>query len=170
MRAGRLLAALTFALLVFAGFVATNITTAELSVPACACPSVNELVVHDLATLDGLASEYAARRGGLFPTYDEFSAMVQAKSRADLTRQVDLTPQVDLATGTFTFAPGRDDHGTVGYGVSADRRQHLLLGIGLTVRYRDTYLFGHRSSRELIGFDLPVLRPGDTPPEPSPRG
>jgi hypothetical protein len=161
-RARPLLAAMTLMLLVVAGTVAANITIAELTAPACACPSVNELVVEDLATLDALAREYAAGLGGLFPSYDEFIAMAPPGHGRD------LTSQVDLATGSFTFVPGRDDARRVGYAVSADRRQYLLLGIGLTERYRDTYMFGHRLSHRRAGFDFPILRPGDPPPEASP--
>jgi hypothetical protein len=79
-----------------------------------------------------------------------------------------LTDEVDPSTGTFNFTPTLADVHKIGYAISPDCRSYVLVGIGLTEKHRTTYLFGHRISDEVTGHELPILHPGDVPPEPSP--
>lgn len=142
--------------------VLIGLTSSVFVTAACGCVTVNQHVVSALNELDALVQQYAHEHSLLYPSYAELILMAPDYI-AD-----DMTPAVDLGTGTFQFTPSVRDAQTCGYAVSADRRSHVLLGIGLTERHRTIYLFGRRVSDRVIGYEVPILHPGDTPPEPSP--
>ncbi len=150
--------------LVAIGLVVVGLSSSVLIDSVCACGTVNQGVVMKLNWLDRLVQGYAAEHDGLFPTYDEF---VQMDEIGERTRK-SLTPQVDLASRNFTFALARDDSREIGYAVSDDGRDYVLLGRGLTRKYQVWRLFGIKIWQKFIGYELPILYPGDTPPENSP--
>lgn len=140
-----------------------GLTSARVATSACACGTVNQDVVYSLNALDDRVRQYAVEHGGLFPSYAELAAMV-----TDDWDRRHLTAEVDFASGTFTFVPGLRDIHKIGYAVSADRRDYVLLGIGWTVYSEVTDWYGHRVSSRVLKHELPILHPGSTPPEPSP--
>ena len=146
-----------------AGCLAVGLTSSEFSTPACACGTVSMEVVRDLDQLDGLVRQYAADHGGKFPAFGQLVTLV-----TDKRIRRNLTSQVDVASGSFTFTPARADVYRIGYAVSDDGDDYILLGVGLTEKYAVKYLFGHWVGREFIGYEFPILHPGDVPPEPSP--
>jgi hypothetical protein len=145
------------------GYLALGVNSREFTKSACACVTVNMHVVGRLDQLDYLVQQYAAEHYGEFPTYEEL-LIIAAGEGIDRG----LTPQVDSVSGEFTFVPTRDDASKIGYAVFADRRSYILIGIGLTEKYRAVSLYGREVGKQLIGFEFPILRSGDTPPEPSP--
>ncbi len=164
MRAKRLLAITALTGLITVSVIIVGMTSSEFVTSACACGTVNDVVISDLNQLDGLVRQYAVEHNGLLPTYAELTALTEGNAWI----RAHLTSQVDLITGMFTFRPTPKDVYTLGYAVSVNRDRYILLGIGLNEKYKDTYLFGRRINREIIGYSLPILRPGDIPPTPSP--
>lgn len=131
------------------GFLATGISVSTHS--ACACITVNDVVLYRLNWIDGLVQQYATEHNGLFPTYDELEAMVAL----DPHQQGGLTPNVGLSTRSFTFVPTEHDVEKIGYAVSDDRRDYVLLGVGL---YERRIQFTSEHSLP-AGHEFPVLRP-----------
>lgn len=142
------------------GYLAVGLSTSAFIASACACGTVNMEVVIRLNELDSLVQQYAAEHDGNFPTYEELWAITVSRRI-----NVNLTPWVDLTSRQFTFVPARTDVYKIGYAVSDDRDEYVLLGVGLTEKYMVTYLFGREIGRWLVGHEFPVLHPGDTPPE-----
>lgn len=153
----------TFTIGSIAGCLAAGLSSSEFSTSACACGTVNMEVVGNLDQLDGLVRQYAADHDGSFPTYEQLVTLA-----TDRRIKRSLTSQVDIASRSFSFTPAQADAHKIGYAISSDRSDYVLLGVGLTERYAVRYLFGRRVSREFIGYEFPILHPGDVPPEPSP--
>jgi hypothetical protein len=152
-----------FTVVSIAGCLAAGLSSSEFSTPACACGTVSMEVVRDLDQLDGLVRQYAVDHDGKFPAFGQLVALV-----TDKRIRRNLTSQVDVVSGAFTFTPARADVYRIGYAVSDDGNNYILLGVGLTEKYAVKYLFGHWVGRESIGYEFPILHPGDVPPEPSP--
>jgi hypothetical protein len=164
MRAKHFLAPSAFVVLITIGIAMIGMTSSVFVTSACACGTVNDQVISDLNELDVMVQKYAIEHNGLLPTYDELVVLTAENKRI----QQRLTPQVIIVTGAFTFSPTIEDVNKIGYAISTDRREYILLGVGLNEKYKDTYLFGRRIGRDIIGYELPILRPGDIPPKPSP--
>lgn len=145
------------------GYLALGVSRQSFIKPACSCGSVNMEVVMHLNHFEHLVQQYATEHNGKFPTYNELFAIA-----AEEKLERHLTSQISLKGGTFTFNPTRGPASTIGYAVSNDRRSYILLGIGLTVKFETLFLYGREIWTEEIGYEYPILRPGDTPPEPSP--
>jgi hypothetical protein len=146
------------------GVIMIGLTSSVFAASACACVTVNEEVVYELNELDSIVQKYANGHNGLLPTYDELVIMTTERQ----WMQRHLTPQADITTGTFMVSPTMNEVNQIGYAVSADRLEYILIGVGLNEKYKDTYLFGRWIGRDIIGYELPILRPGDTPPPSSP--
>jgi hypothetical protein len=166
MRAKHFLASSAVVVMTAVGAIMIGLTSSVFVTSACACGTVNDEVILALDTLDGLVQKYAFEHNGLHPTYNELVVLTATTEHKWIRRY--LTPQADVATGIFTFSPTMNDVRKVGYAVSADRHGYILIGVGLNEKYKDTYLFGRWMGRDIIGYELPILRPGDIPPEPSP--
>jgi hypothetical protein len=134
----------------------------------CGCPTVNEAVMYDLDHLDALVRQYPDSHGGCYPTYAELAAQIPAQEQKYLLPK--LTGEVDPATRAFTFTPARDDVYRIGYAITPDCRDYVLIGVGLIERHQTIFLFGQRIHDLILGREFPTLHPGDVPPEPSPRG
>ena len=166
MRVKSFLAPGAFLALIIAGVIVVSLASSEFVFvsSACACGTVNDEVIDILDELDAEVQKYATAHNGLFPTYSELVGLIAD----DRWFQPYLTPHVDVATGAFTFDPTRNDVHKIGYAVSLDQRQYILLGVGWTETYKRVYWFGQEVCRYLIGSEFPVLRPGDIPPKSSP--
>ena len=131
------------------GFLATGISISTRS--ACACITVNDVVRRRLNWLDGLVQQYAAEHSRLFPTYSEFEAMAVT----DPHGRGGLTSDVSLSTRSFTFVPTEHDVERIGYADSEDRRDYVLLGVGI---YERRIQFTSEHSLP-AGHEFPTLRP-----------
>jgi hypothetical protein len=121
---------------------------------ACACVSVDWLTAESVNRLDALVHQYAAEHNGLYPTYDELVTMAEQQD------QEYVTPQVDMAARSFSFRPSQTDALKVGYAVSADRRDYVLLGVG--GRRREVRLYG--KVIQPLSTKVHIIHPGDDPP------
>jgi hypothetical protein len=101
---------------------------------AGACVSVNWSTAESVNRLDALVHQYAADHNGLYPTYDELATMAEQRDKKY------MTPQINIAARSFSFRPSQADAQKVGYAVSADRRDYVLLGVG--GRRREVRLYG----------------------------
>jgi len=142
-----------------------GITSTQFQNPACACVTWNEMMISYLDSTEYLIQQYAAGHDGLYPTYQELQALLveEYPSRH-------LTNQVDIVTRTFTFNPAQAEVGTMGYVVSSDRKDYVLLGIGLIETHTQFSLFDQNLGQR-TSYEFPILRPGDIPtlPDPSDR-
>jgi hypothetical protein len=96
----------------------------------CACGTLNGSIASSLHELDGIIQQYGMDHQGLSPTYSELHELVSSDPRLGQM----LTPDVNFTSQAFTFDITRADAGRMGYAVSSDRRDHILLGIGMEVR------------------------------------
>ena len=154
MWAKRILIVSVLAVVITIGFLATGISVSRN--PVCACGTVNDSVSYYLEELDVRVQRYATDNSGLYPTFDTLRAMVASDKY--LWRQ--LTPRVDCSTQRFTFVPTKDDVHKIGYAVSDNQRDYVLLGIGLYER-RIQLTDEHSLP---AGYALPILRPRASQP------
>jgi len=121
---------------------------------AGACVSVNWSTAESVNRVDALVHQYAVEHDGLYPTYDELVAMAEERDKEY------LTPQVDMAARSFSFRPSQADAQKVGYAVSSDRRDYVLLGVG--GRRREVRLYG--KIIQPLSTKVHIIHPGDNPP------
>ena len=121
---------------------------------ASACLSVDGLAAESVNRLDALVHQYAANHNGLYPAYSELVTMAEQRD------QKYLTPQIDIAARSFSFRPSQADAQKVGYAVSADRRDYVLLGVG--GRRREVRLYG--KIIQPLSTKVHIIHPGDNPP------
>ncbi|MCP4543383.1 MAG: hypothetical protein GY832_40230 [Chloroflexi bacterium] len=148
---GFLAFAMTFSVLLIPGIGVTV-------VPVCACISTDWLLYRDLQKLDILVHQYAGEHNGLYPTYNEFEALVEQQYRER------LTPQVDIATRDFLFRPNNEDVEMLGYAVSSDHSDYVLLGVGL----REKMLSLYGVSGLPIGREIHIVHSDDAEPPMNP--
>ena len=120
----------------------------------CACVSPLWLVAGSVNRLDALVQQYASEHTGLYPRYDDLMKLAEARD------QQQLTPDIDIVTRTFLFVPMQADAHTVGYAVSADQQDYVLLGIGgrkMEVRIYKIVI-------PVLSTEMRILYPGDNPP------
>jgi hypothetical protein len=115
---------------------------------------VDWLAAERVNRLDALVHQYAVEHNGLYPTYDELVTMAEQRDKKY------MTPQVDMAARGFSFRPGQADAQKVGYAVSADRRDYVLLGVG--GRRREIRLYG--KVIQPLSTKVHIIHPGDNPP------
>jgi hypothetical protein len=106
----------------------------------CACGTVNGSVMSGLNELDGIIHQFIINHDGLSPTYTELVELVSSDSQLSQWLSQRLTPKVNFTSRAFTFPITQTDAGTIGYAVSSDRRDYVLLGIGIQIR--QMYFFG----------------------------
>jgi hypothetical protein len=121
---------------------------------ACACASVDWSAAERVNRLDALVHQYAVEHNGLCPTYDELVTIAEQQDKEY------MTSQVDMAARSFSFRPSQADAQKVGYAVSADRRDHVLLGVG--GRKVEVRLYG--KIIQPLSTKVHIIHPGDHPP------
>lgn len=153
-----------FTLVFVAGNLILGVRSQNFVRPACGCGFVNVEVAGDLERLDALVQQYAAEHHGDFPTYRDLLALTSSLKQFDRGY---LISRVDLLREKFSFTVAAADVYKIGYAVSEDRDRYVLLGVGQTDIYKGVYFYGIELWIEDTGLDdLPILRPGDTPPPP----
>jgi hypothetical protein len=126
----------------------------------CACITVNQSIISFLNRVEATLQQFADEHGGTYPLYDELAEILRPRYPVKLGW---MTNEMSTSTRTFTFTTEERGGRAIGYAVSDDRQDYVLLGIGITDKYVRVLGFDL-----LAGHEFPILRAGDTPPEPSP--
>jgi hypothetical protein len=135
-------------------FAILNVTLSATGV--CACGTVDGLVIGRLNNIDAVIRQYRINHGGFNPTYSELEELVSVDSWPGTM----LTPDVDFASRAFTFHLTDADAGKLGYAVSNDRWDYVLLGVGLQTRVISFFEW----SIIPAGHRMPIWHPGDMIP------
>jgi len=135
-------------------------------VSACACGTWNGWVIAHLNRLEIDLEEYSSAHAGKYPSYPEFVEM--ASLHPD---RPPVTGGLIAAQHEFRFISFPQESIQIGYAVSPDLSQYILVGMGYSYKHVRISLLG----RELIDYgtrisEHPVFYPGDEVPKDSVGG
>jgi hypothetical protein len=110
-------------LLLFMGIVGLFLILPMDITPACACPPIDISARWSLDQLNTIVILYAKDHNGQYPSYEELFL------RSDKEGRERLTPYVSMITRTFYLPQLK--WGAIGYAVSTDRHDFVLIATGL---------------------------------------
>jgi len=132
----------------------TSVSTT--ATPGCACVTWNGIVLGDLDYLSPAIQAYVSRNGH-YPTFAEVAEMLPPEDY----HQKLLTDEIEVLQEPLRFLRFKTNAAQIGYAVSPDRTQGILVGMGISEERGRLYLFGHLVQEWLTGDLLfPILLPG----------
>ena len=147
--------AVVLALILVAG---TSVSTT--ATPGCACVTWNGIVLGDLDHLSADIEAYVVQNGR-YPTFAEVAEMLPPE---DYHQRL-LTDEIEVVQTPLRFLRFTNNAAQIGYAVSPDRTQGILIGMGISEERGRLYLFGHLIQEWLTGELLfPILLPGQAEP------